>query len=83
MTFIDLNDVEALKRELSGEEYAAVIVEGIQGVGGIRIPTGEFLRVAREVCDQTGTLLILDEIQSGYGRSGKFFAYQHAGSSRT
>lgn len=79
VTFIDLNDVEALKRELSGEEYAAVIVEGIQGVGGIRIPTGEFLRVAREVCDQTGTLLILDEIQSGYGRSGKFFAYQHAG----
>ena len=79
VTFIDLNDVEALKRELSGKEYAAVIVEGIQGVGGIRIPTGEFLRVTREVCDQTGTLLILDEIQSGYGRSGKFFAYQHAG----
>ena len=79
VTFIDLNDVETLKRELSGEEYAAVIVEGIQGVGGIRIPTGEFLRAAREVCDQTGTLLILDEIQSGYGRSGKFFAYQYAG----
>ena len=79
VTFIDLNDVETLKRELSGEEYAAVIVEGIQGVGGIRIPTGEFLWEAREVCDHTGTLLILDEIQSGYGRSGKFFAYQYAG----
>ena len=79
VTFIDLNDVETLKRELSKEEYAAVIVEGIQGVGGIRIPTGEFLWEAREVCDHTGTLLILDEIQSGYGRSGKFFAYQYAG----
>ena len=79
VTFIDLNDVEALKRELSGEECAAVVVEGIQGVGGIRIPTGEFLWEAREVCDHTGTLLILDEIQSGYGRSGKFFAYQYAG----
>ena len=79
VTFVGLNDAEALKRELAGREYAAVIVEGIQGVGGIRVPTREFLRVAREVCDQTGTLLILDEVQSGYGRTGKFFAYQHAG----
>lgn len=79
VTFVGLNDAEALKRELAGREYAAVIVEGIQGVGGIRVPTREFLRVAREVCDQTGTLLILDEVQSGYGRTGKFFAYQYAG----
>ena len=56
-----------------------VIVEGIQGVGGIRIPTGEFLWEAREVCDHTGTLLILDEIQSGYGRSGKFFCLSVCG----
>ena len=69
VTFIDLNDVETLKRELSGEEYAAVIVEGIQGVGGIRIPTGEFLRVTREVCDQTGTLLMLD--RAGHDHYGE------------
>ena len=79
VTFINLNDVEALKRELSGEPYAAVIVEGIQGVGGIRIAESGFLQVAREACSRTGTLLILDEIQSGYGRSGKFFAHQQAG----
>ena len=79
VTFIDLNDVEALERELAGERYAAVIVEGIQGVGGIRIAESGFLQAAREACSWTGTLLILDEIQSGYGRSGKFFAHQHAG----
>ena len=79
VAFIPLNDVEALGRELSGGEYAAVIVEGIQGVGGIRVAEPGFLQAAREYCDHHGTLLILDEIQSGYGRSGRFFAHQYAG----
>ncbi|TAE49848.1 MAG: aminotransferase class III-fold pyridoxal phosphate-dependent enzyme, partial [Bacteroidetes bacterium] len=60
-------------------EYCAVLVEGIQGVGGIYVPSPEFLREARRLCTETGTLLIMDEIQSGYGRSGRFFAHQHAG----
>ena len=76
VTFIDLNDVEALERELLSEQYAAVIIEPIQGVGGIRMASGEFLHAARELCDRTGTLLVMDEVQSGYGRSGKFFAHQ-------
>ena len=79
VTFINLNDVEALQRELASEEYAAVIIEPIQGVGGIRMASAEFLHAAREACDKTGTLLIMDEVQSGYGRSGKFFAHQWAG----
>ena len=57
----------------------AVIVEGIQGVGGIRIPTAEFLHGIRQLCDEYDAVMILDEIQSGYGRSGKFFAHQHSG----
>ena len=76
VTFINLNDEEALRRELATQEYAAVIIEPIQGVGGIRVASDAFLKAAREACDATGTLLIIDEIQSGYGRSGKFFAHQ-------
>ena len=79
VTFINLNDVEALKAELSTNEYAAVIIESIQGVGGIRMASDEFLSVARELCDKTGTMLIMDEVQSGFGRSGKFFAHQWSG----
>ena len=79
VTFINLNDVEALKAELSTNEYAAVIIEPIQGVGGIRMASDEFLAVARELCDKTGTMLIMDEVQSGFGRSGKFFAHQWSG----
>lgn len=79
VTFVPLNDIEAVRRALSSDSYAAVIVEGIQGVSGIHEPTHEFLRFLQKVCKLTGTLLILDEIQSGYGRSGKFFAHQHAG----
>ena len=59
--------------------YAAVIVEGIQGVGGIHAASDDFLRAVREECDATGTMMVLDEIQSGYGRSGRFFAHQWAG----
>lgn len=78
VTFIALNDVETAKKELSTREYAAVIIEGIQGVSGIHIPEDEFLKGLQKECDKTGTLLILDEIQSGYGRTGKFFAHQYA-----
>ena len=76
VSFVALNDVEALKKELATGEYAAVIIEPIQGVGGIQVASDEFLKAAREACDATGTMLIIDEIQAGYGRSGKFFAHQ-------
>ena len=79
VTFIDLNDIEALKAELSTKEYAAVIIEPIQGVGGIRMASDEFLAAARQECDNNGTMLIMDEVQSGFGRSGKFFAHQWSG----
>ena len=79
VSFVALNDVEALKKELSSNEYAAVIIEPIQGVGGIQVASDEFLKAAREACDATGTILIIDEIQAGYGRSGKFFAHQWSG----
>lgn len=77
--FVPLNDTAAMRAALETGEYAAAIVEGIQGVSGIHEPTPEFLRTLSETCKSTGTLLILDEIQSGYGRTGKFFAHQHAG----
>lgn len=77
--FAQLNDIEAVKRKLATGEFAAVIVEGIQGVAGIRMVDDDFLRKLRDVARETGTLLILDEIQSGYGRTGRFFAHQHAG----
>lgn len=77
--FSPLNDVEAAKKKLATKEYAAVIVEGIQGVAGIRMVDDDFLRPLREITKETGTLLILDEIQSGYGRTGKFFAHQYSG----
>lgn len=79
VTFVPLNDIDAADAALSTGEYAAAIVEGIQGVSGIHEPTGRFLNSLAEICKKTGTLLILDEIQSGYGRSGKFFAHQYSG----
>ena len=79
VTFVPLNDFDATRTVLESREYAAVIIEGIQGVSGIHEPSEEFLRFLSEDCKKTGTLLILDEIQSGYGRTGKFFAHQHAG----
>ena len=79
VTYIPLNDAAAAEKELQSKEYAAVIIEGIQGVAGIYEPAEGFLRTLRELCTRTGTLLILDEIQSGYGRTGKFFAHQFAG----
>lgn len=77
--FVPLGDIEAVERELSGGQYAAVIIEGIQGVAGIYEPSEDFLRELRRLCDRHGTLLIADEIQSGYGRSGRFFAHQFSG----
>lgn len=79
VAFVDLNDIEAVRKELVTGEYSSVIIEGIQGVGGIQVPQDQFMRDLREECTKTGTILILDEIQSGYGRSGKFFAHQYAG----
>jgi acetylornithine/N-succinyldiaminopimelate aminotransferase len=76
--FLDLNDEEAFGKAMN-DSVCAVIIEGIQGVGGIRVPNDSFLKLLRKKCDETGTVLILDEIQSGYGRSGKFFAHQYSG----
>lgn len=79
VTFVPLNDIQAVERELASGEYAAVIIEGIQGVAGIRMPEDQFLRDLRDLTKRTSTLLILDEVQSGYGRTGRFFAHQYAG----
>ncbi len=78
-TFLPLNDLAAFETELAKGDVAAVIIECIQGVGGIRMATAEFMQGLRKACDATGTVLICDEIQCGYGRSGKFFAHQHLG----
>lgn len=76
--FFALNDIDAVRKSLEKRDVCAVIIEGIQGVGGIQVPDFQFLRDLSDVCKATGTVLILDEIQSGYGRSGKFFAHQYA-----
>lgn len=75
--FLPLNDTVALQQHMN-DGVCAVIIEGIQGVGGIHVPTTEFLASMRALCNQYGAVMILDEVQSGYGRSGKFFAHQHA-----
>ncbi len=77
VTFCELNNVQAVQEALSTNEYSCVIIEGIQGIGGIHIPTTEFMLELQSICKRTNTLLILDEIQSGYGRSGQFFAFQY------
>ena len=79
ITFVPLNDIESVKAELAKGDVSAVIIEGIQGVGGIRIPDVDFMQALREECDKHDVVLIADEIQSGYGRSGKFFAHQYTG----
>ena len=78
VSFVELNDIEALRAELSRGEYAALIIEPIQGVNGIKVATVEYLQAAREACKEYGTLLIMDEIQAGSGRSGRYFAHQWA-----
>ncbi|MCW0481099.1 aspartate aminotransferase family protein [Gaoshiqia sediminis] len=74
---LPFNDLDAVEQQLVTNEVAAVIVEGIQGIGGIHVPAPGFLEGLERLCKQYGTLLVLDEIQSGYGRSGKFFAFQY------
>jgi acetylornithine/N-succinyldiaminopimelate aminotransferase len=78
ITFLPWNNIDALQKEMT-DEVCAVIIEGIQGVGGVQVPDVDFLKQLRELCTQHGAVLILDEIQSGYGRSGNFFAHHHAG----
>lgn len=78
VTFVPLNDEQAVSEALSTRRYAAVIIEGIQGVSGIHEPSPVFLKFLERECKATGTVLVLDEIQSGYGRTGRFFAHQHA-----
>ncbi|AMC11743.1 acetylornithine aminotransferase [Lutibacter profundi] len=77
VTFLPLNNIELLIQELMKGDVAAVIIEGIQGVGGLDEGTTEFFQQLQEICQEKEALLILDEIQSGYGRSGQFFAFQH------
>ena len=79
VVFLPMNDIEAVKAELAKGDVAGVIIEGIQGVGGIIIPDDDFMRDLRQATKAAGVVLILDEVQSGYGRSGKFFAHQWAG----
>jgi acetylornithine aminotransferase len=74
---LPFNDLALLEEQLKTNEIGGVIIEGIQGIGGIHVPDPEFLIGAEKLCKQYGALLILDEIQSGYGRSGKFFAHQY------
>ena len=77
---LPFNDLEALENEFkTNPDIAGVIVEGIQGVGGVQIPTTEFLHKIQELCNENNAVFIADEIQSGFGRSGKFFAHQNAG----
>lgn len=79
VTYLPINDLDAWKAEIEKDDVCAVIIECIQGVGGIRMVDADFLKGLRELCDAHNTVLICDEIQCGYGRSGKFFAHQHLG----
>lgn len=79
VVFLPLNDKELLEKELRNNDVAAVIIEGIQGVGGLNQGSTAFFKDLEKLCKQYGAMLILDEIQSGYGRSGKFFSFQHHG----
>ncbi len=79
VTFCDLGDGPAVEEALKGGDVAGVIIEGIQGCGGINVPSEGFFQTLRSLCDKYGACLIVDEVQSGYGRSGKFFAHQWAG----
>ena len=73
-----LEDFEGVKAEMDKGDVCCVLIEGIQGVAGIQEPSADFMRHLRKLCDDTGAVLILDEVQSGFGRSGRFFAHQHS-----
>lgn len=77
VTILPLNDIECVKKEIARGDVSSVIIEPIQGVGGLDQPTTAFLKELRKVTQENNVCLILDEVQSGYGRSGKFFAHQH------
>lgn len=77
VTFLPLNDTEAFVSEIAKGDVCAVIVECIQGVGGIHLANKEFMQAVRKACDEHNTVLVCDEVQCGYGRSGKFFAHQY------
>jgi acetylornithine aminotransferase len=81
VVFLPFNDEAAVNEyfQTNGSEVAAVIIEAIQGVGGITLASPAFLQLLRRLCDENGAVLIADEVQCGYGRSGKFFAFDHAG----
>jgi acetylornithine aminotransferase len=79
VTYLPMNNLSAWETELAKGDVCAVMIECIQGVGGIRLVTSEFMQGLRALCDKYDTVLICDEIQCGYGRSGKFFAHQHTG----
>ena len=79
VTYLPINDIEAFRKEIEKGDVCAVIIECIQGVGGLRVVTEEFMKELRKLCDEYNTVLVCDEIQCGYGRSGKFFAHQHFG----
>ena len=79
VTFCDLNDAETVENALKDGDVAGVIIEGIQGCGGINLPSENFMKDLRRLCDEYGAVLILDEVQSGYGRTGRFFAHQWYG----
>ena len=79
VSFCELNDATAVEKELAKGDVSSVIIEGIQGFGGINLPDPEFFVTLRSLCDRYGACLIVDEVQSGYGRSGKFFAHQWSG----
>ena len=78
-TFVPMGDIDAVRAEIEKGDVTAVLIEGIQGVGGVQIPSPVFLQQLQQLCNETDTTLILDEIQSGCGRSGKFFAHQWVG----
>ena len=79
VTYVQINDADAVEAELKKGDVSSVIIEGIQGVGGIQMPDDKFLVSLRDLCTKYEVVLIFDEIQSGYGRSGKFFAHQYVG----
>ncbi len=79
VTFVEYNNVEALKAEFAKGDISSVIIEAIQGVGGVKVATDEFLRTIRELCDQHDAVMIADCVQCGCGRSGKYFALDHSG----
>ena len=79
VTLLDLNDLEGVEKEIGKGDVCAVIIEGIQGLAGIYFPDENFMTGLQKICNENNVVLILDEVQSGYGRSGKFFAHQHYG----